>query len=249
MKFSYTEVWNDTVRMMRANASLLLAIAGVFLFLPGLLLGYFAPQPEAAPSLAEAMENVQLYFVENAHWLVLANTINMIGAIAIYVLLFEPQGRTVGGAIAAALPILPMYFILAFLSTLIIVLGFMLLILPGIYLVGRLAVASALMVAEHQRNPLTVLGNSWRLTKGRGWAVAGLVVIIAVVGWILTGIVSAVLGSVFVIVGGQEGLGGLLTLILDTALSALFSLVLVVLFAAIYRSLGATASVPRTAAD
>jgi UPF0716 family protein affecting phage T7 exclusion len=45
MKFSYSAVWNDAARMLKEHGSLLLAIAGVFFLLPGLLLGYFLPQP------------------------------------------------------------------------------------------------------------------------------------------------------------------------------------------------------------
>jgi hypothetical protein len=33
MKFSYSAVWNDTVALLRSHGSLLLAIAGVFIFI------------------------------------------------------------------------------------------------------------------------------------------------------------------------------------------------------------------------
>ena len=39
MKFSYSAVWDGTVRIFRGNASLLLAVAGVFLFLPLVIIG------------------------------------------------------------------------------------------------------------------------------------------------------------------------------------------------------------------
>ena len=34
MTFSYSAVWDDTVRLLQAHGRLLAAIAGVFLFLP-----------------------------------------------------------------------------------------------------------------------------------------------------------------------------------------------------------------------
>lgn len=239
MKFSYSAVWEDAARMMRANAALLLGIAGVFFFLPGLLMGYFVPQPEGTETLAEMVGALRLYFDANWHWILLANAINMVGAIAIYLLLFDARGHTVRGALAAALPILPAYFLLSILTTFIIFFGLFWLILPGVYLLGRLCVNAVLMVAEGVRNPFAVIAASWRLTKGRGWAVAGLVVIVAVVGYILSTVVTAVLGSLFILVAGRDGLGGLLTLIVGTAMGALFSLALVLLFAAIYRALAA----------
>ncbi|HEY0627586.1 MAG TPA: hypothetical protein VGD10_12780 [Allosphingosinicella sp.] len=248
MKFSYSAVWEETVRMMRSNASLLLGIAGVFFFLPALLVGYFAPQPEGAETMTQMLNDIEAYFTENWVWLLAANIVNMVGAIAIYLLLFDVHGHTVGGAIAGALPILPFYFLLSFLTTALILFAGLWFILPGIYLLGRLVVSGALMVGEGRRSPFAAIGGSWRLTKRKGWAVAGFVVIVAVVGWILTSVVTAVLGSVFILIGGQDGVGGLLVLILASALSALFSLLLVVLFAAIYRRLSApAASVPGTA--
>ena len=237
MKFSYSAVWDDTMRMLRANGALFSGIAGVFFFLPALLIAYFAPQPEGAQTLTQLMTDMEAYFAANWPWLLIANLVNMMGAIAIYLLLFDTRGHTVGGSLAGALPILPFYFILSFLSTAIILFGFLWFVLPGIYLVGRLIVGGPLMVAEGRRSPFAALGGSWRLTRKRGWAVAGLVVIIAIVGWLLTTIVTAVLGSVLILIGGREGLGGLLVLILGSALGALFSLVLAVLLAAIYRQL------------
>jgi hypothetical protein len=237
MKFSYSAVWDDTVRMLRGNASLLLAIAGVFLFLPALLAGYFIPPPERAATLAAAIADFEVYYSNNWHWLLVANIVNMVGAIAIYLLLFDGRGRTVGRAIAGALPILPFYFLLSVLSTLIILFGFAWLILPGIYLLGRLSINTPVLVAEARRSPFDALGRSWALTKRKGWAVAGFVVIVWIAGYVLTLAITAVLGSVFLLVGGREGVGGLLTLILGCALSAIFSTVMIVLFAAIYRHL------------
>jgi membrane-anchored glycerophosphoryl diester phosphodiesterase (GDPDase) len=123
--------------------------------------------------------------------------------------------------------------------------GFALFIIPGIYLLGRLIVAAPAMVAENRRNPIQAIGESWRLTKGRGWAIAGLVLVVGIAGGLLTFVVLAVLGSVFILVGGREGIGGLLVLILNAALNAALYTVIIVLIAAVYRALrgGAEAGV------
>jgi hypothetical protein len=233
--------------MLRANASLFLGIAGAFFFLPALLVGYFAPQPEAAATIAAAIEAMERYMNSNWHWVLLANLVNALGAVAIYLLLFEGRGRTVGGAIAAALPILPLYFLLSLIVTAAILAGLVLLILPGLYLIGRLMIGGAVMVAEGRRSPLAALAGSWRLTRGKGWAVAGLLLVVFVVGSVLTLAVTSVLGAVFVLAAGKEGLGPLLVLILESALGAVFSIVLTVLYAAIYRRLAASGSTPLTA--
>ena len=247
MKFSYTEVWQDAVRMLRVNASLFLGIAGVFFFLPALLVGHLIPQPEGASTIAAAIADMERYMNANWHWVLLASLVNSVGAIAIYLLLFDRQGRTVGSAISSALPILPFYFILSLIVSVSILFGMVLLVVPGLYLAGRLMVSGALMVAERRRSPIAAVGGSWRLTKGKGWAIAGLLVVIFVVGWILTTAITSVLGVIFLLAAGREGLGPLLVIILQSALGAVFSIVLIVLFAAIYRRLAAPASAPAAA--
>src|SRR3954467_5366360 len=109
MKFSYSDVWADLMGLLRAHASLIATVAGVFIFLPGLLLGYFAPQPEAAESLGEMRRLMVEYASLNWPWLLLNSLAGMLGAIVILLLVFV-RNITVGGAIAAALPILPFYF-------------------------------------------------------------------------------------------------------------------------------------------
>jgi hypothetical protein len=235
MKFSYSAVWDDTVGMLKRNGSLLLALAGVFFMLPALLTGYLFPTPANAD--ADPVGAMFAYYRENWLGLMIGSLVNTIGSAAIYLLLFDRRGGTVGSAIAAALPIVPFYFLMSLLVSLAIGFGFVLLVVPGIYLIGRLATSGTVMVAEGRRNPLNAIGGSWRLTKGKGWAVAGLVLIVGLAGAILSFAITAVLGSIFLLVGGREGVGGLLVLILNSALTAVLYTVLIVLLAAIYRRL------------
>ena len=234
MKFSYSAVWNDTVAMLKSHGSLIAALAGVFLLLPTLLTGYFFPQPQGGADPIGAMLG---YFQNNWPWLLIGNLFNMLGAIAIYLLLLSDRGRTVGGAIAAALPILPLYFLMSVITNLVIGLGLGLFIIPGVYLLGRLFLASPLLVAGESRNPFAAIRGSWALTSGRGWAVAGLVIIVFAVGMLVSFVITAVLGSLLLIAGGREGIGGLLVLVLSSALTAAVYTVLIVLVAAIYRAL------------
>jgi hypothetical protein len=50
---SYSAVWADAGRMLLANAGLLTAIAGVFLFLPAVLEARYFPPPEGSANLNE----------------------------------------------------------------------------------------------------------------------------------------------------------------------------------------------------
>ena len=235
MRFSYSAVWADTAEMLKSHGSLIAAVAGVFLLLPTLLTGYFLPQP--APTEADAFGPVLEHFAKNWPWLLLGNLFNMVGAIAIYLLLLRGREQTVGRAIAAALPILPFYLLMSILTNLAIGVGLGLFVLPGLYLIGRLFPASPVLVAEQPRNPLAAIRGSWALTRGRGWAVAGLVAIVFAVGMLVSFVITAVLSSLVIVTVGREGIGGVLVLIVSSALTASLYAVLTVLVAAIYRAL------------
>jgi hypothetical protein len=234
MKFSYSAVWADVMSLLRTHASLIATIAGVFLFLPGLLLAYFAPQPETA-DFARLGELWGEYFRANWHWLLLNGLIGIIGAIAILLLIFA-RGISVGGAIAAALPLLIFYFLASLLSGILIGIGFILLVVPGLYLMGRLSPVTAIVVAERRRNPVDAITRCFALTKGHGWAIFGLVLIVGIAASIVIAVAAALLGILFVLVAGQD-VGGTLVLIVKAAGNAAVGTLMLLLNAAIYRQL------------
>jgi hypothetical protein len=248
MKLSYSAIWADTAALLRSHASLIATVAGVFIFLPGLLVAYFLPQPEPA-SMDRLIQAWSDYIGSNWHWLILNSLVGMTGSIAILLLLFA-RDISVGGAIAAALVMLPSYFIASLLSSAAIGLGTLLLVVPGLYLLGRLGPLNAVVVAEAHRNPIAALRRCWALTAGNGWAIAGLILIVAIAAAIVIGVATTLLGIVFVLVAGQD-LGRLLVLIVRTAGNAAMVTLLLVLGAALYRRLseGRSAAAPAAAAD
>jgi hypothetical protein len=246
MKLSYSAIWADTAALLRSHASLIATVAGVFIFLPGLLVAYFLPQPEPAN-----LERIGQLWVDylSAHWpMLLLNTlVSMIGSIAILLLLFA-RDISVGGAIAAAVALLPAYFVASVLSSVAIGFGFVLLIVPGLYLLGRLGPVNAVVVAEARRNPVAAISRCWALTQGHGWAILGLILIVAIAAAIVVGAASTLLGIVFVLVAGQD-IGQLLVLIVRTAGNSAMIVLLLVLNAALYRALGEGRSAAAAAAD
>jgi hypothetical protein len=237
MKFSYSAVWEDTLGLLRAHTSLIAALAGVFLFLPSLLVAYFLPQPQPE-DFSRYGELLVEYISANWHWLLLETLANMVGALAIMLLILARGGTTVGGAIAAALAILPFYFLAGILSGLIIGIGCVLLIVPGLYLLGRLLPLGPVMVAEQRRNPIDAIRRTFEVTRGNGWAVFGLLLLVAIPALIASAVANMLLGLVFRLVAGGE-VGRLLSLIVTSATGAAVAALLTVLYAAIYRRLTA----------
>lgn len=261
MKFSYSQVWEDAAALIRANAPLLVALAGAFYLMPNLLREYLLPFPTpAAP--AEVVPLISRYVADNFHWLLLTSLVEMAGALAILVLILSPGGTSVAAAIGRAARLLPFYFAAMLLwslmmtaaalpgfliggllvrppappSALALLIFLLLIAVPLLYLFGRTALLGPVVAAEGQRNPLAALGRSFALTRGRGWAVIAMVCLVFLAGFVLTQALVYVLGSVLLLAVGDNP-GRLLMLIVSGALSAALTAVLTVLYAAFYRRL------------
>jgi len=261
MAFSYNAVWEDTVGLLRRNAPLLTAIAGVFMFLPALIFAVFMPPPE--PQGADPARAVQLmiaFYRAAWPWFLLQGLFSIVGTLAMLRLVFA-SGTTVGNALVHALKLTPFYLLLSILfglavglASLVIVIpavllgplavavAILLLIVPLLYLIGRIVPVPAVMVAEDRRNPIDAIRRTFALTKGHGWAIIGIVFIVGVVAAIAMGMADTLAGLVFILAAGQE-IGKLLASVVASALNAAFATLLVMLYAAIYRALAGTKSV------
>jgi hypothetical protein len=238
MKFSYSAVWNDAVEMLRANAAILAALAGVFFLLPDLAFLYFFPPPEGSGggNPNDAIRIIVEYYEASWPWMVLDGIVKMIGGISMLLILLGPR-TTVGGAIASALLILPFYFIASCLSGIMIGVGFLLLLVPGLYLLGRLVLVGPAVVLEGQRNPIAAIGRSFELTRDNGWAVLGLILLITIAGYVIITVAVWLLGSVLILAAGRD-VGAFLAQIVQTLGVAALNTVVVALIASLYRALG-----------
>jgi hypothetical protein len=236
-KFTQNAVWADTVRLTRTHWAALIAIAGVFNFLPTLLVNHFFPMGDP-PVDADIQAHVQFvldYYQQNALPVVLESFVVMIGSAAMLRLVFA-RGGTVGGALLFAIALLPVYSILIVLVNLAVGAGFVLLIVPGFYLCGRLLPASPAMVAEERRNPIDALKRGWALSEGHGWLIIGFYLLVAIGAAILMLAIGSVTGIMFKAVAGQE-LGSLLAMIVLCAMQAVAATLFTMVSAAIYRAL------------
>jgi hypothetical protein len=234
MKFSYSDVWNDMLRLLRGNGGLIASIAGVFVFLPLLLLYVLMPPPpQAAPAPAEALGALTAYWQKVWYWLLLENVVAMIGNLAVLRLVLARGGATVGEAIVAAFVLLPAYLVAAIVAGAATFAGFLLLIVPGLYVTGRLAPLPAVIAGERLGNPLEAIRRTLALTRGRGWAIFGLILLIGVPAWVSDLLISSLCGILFIGLAGPH-VGGLLALTVTAAASAAISVLLVLLYAALY---------------
>ncbi|UVO53984.1 hypothetical protein [Sphingomonas sp. SUN039] len=240
MNFTYDRVWADLVAMVRANAALLATLAGAFLFLPSFALWLFAPMPEpptgGGGDGGEGLRFIMDYYRGNWPGLLLVSVVSTFGQAAIVSLLLDRNRPTVGEALAKAGRLFPMYFLLGIMTSLAMGFGFFLLFVPGIYLLGRLTVAGPVMIGENVANPIEAIRRGWIYTKGLGWRIAGLILLIGITGWIGFSAISSVLGVVAGLVLPTEA-SALVKAFADALGGAALALLVAVLTAAIYRQL------------
>ena len=113
------------------------------------------------------------------YWLV-AIIMNSLGVAATTSIISEAYlGRriTAGEALRRALPLIWPLLVISLLSSLLVGVGFMLLIVPGVILLSGLLLASVAMVVEHPPRATTAMARSWELSRGYKGQVFGTVLV------------------------------------------------------------------------
>lgn len=242
MKLDYSVAWTDAMTMLRGQRELLFTLAGALLFLPALAVEVFAPFRTDAQTLELFGEDLNAYLSGSWPLLLVTSLVTALGQATILALLLDPKRPTVREALGAGLSMLPLFFLLSVLVKLIWAAGFMLLIIPGFYLIGRTVLAPTAMIAEKRRNPFDALRRSLALTRGNGWAVFFMVAVIWVVGMVLAIAVARIFGIVGALAGGAS-LAAFVSAFFSSLLGAALMLVLLLVYISFYRQLSAERSV------
>ena len=237
VKFDMGAAWDDTLQLLKSHTALVGTIAGVFLFLPALAFAWFGPIPIEPPAGAD-FDQVMATFRESFRQMIPGQVVialaTMIGSVAILRLWLSRTGVSVGEALTFGLMLFPTMLVAQILSGIGIGIGFILLIIPGLYLIGRLALVAPAIADRAIYNPIEAIRTSWDLTRNNGWAVffflflVNLVIVIAAL--IIGGIVAVIFGS-------EPGIGRMLGGFVEAAFGAIGSLVSVAISAAAYRQL------------
>lgn len=231
---AFPALWRDTLADTRALLPLALPVAAAFVLLPGVAIDLFGPP---LPKTALAMTpNVVL--IE----LVLPALIGLVAQLAILRLALDRRRgvtRSVGEALTAAFGAWPLAVVALLLGAGPIALGMLALVVPGLYLAGRLTPAVALVLDG--TGPVAAIERSWALTEGNGWRVIGFTLML--VGWFVVlsaagGAVGAGVVALFRAVGAG-GAGAVVASTIDGAIAALFTVVNAVAVATVVRMLRA----------
>jgi hypothetical protein len=233
-QLSFPALWHDTLTDTRALMPLALPVAAAFVLLPGVAIDLFGPPPPR--TTAEMTPHVVLIelFLPALIALVAQGTV-------IRLCLDRRRGvsRSVGEALAASLRAWPLLVAAVCLCAVPIGFGMLALIVPGIYLAGRLTPAIPLVIDG--RGPVAAVEASWALTHGNGWRTIGFVLLFS--GWfIVISAAAAVIGSgaaAALTAAGAGGAGAAAASAIDGLVAALFAVVNAVAVATVYRQLTA----------
>ena len=129
------------------------------------------------------------------------------------------RDQSVGGLFRSAGSVVGTLIVVGVLAGIAIAIGFVLLIVPGLFLITIWAVIVPVVVIE-RTGVFDAFGRSRELVKGNGWQVFGVLVLLFIGAFVAQILIAAILGGIFDSVFGFA-LGVLLTSLLISPLTAL----------------------------
>lgn len=222
-------VWQSTLASLRPNFWTLFAVAAPFTLLVRMVLALYGP--ELPSTMADLTPRSALFLI------VVPALVGAIAQLAVAHMVGRP-GEPPRAALAAAFAVLPAYLAALLLTALPTGLGFLLLIVPGLYLSARLF--PVLPIAAIERlGPAELLRRSWAMTDGAGWSIAWFLVLgtLALLGLSFLGSgIGAALGSVLTL-AGLKSVGSFAAALVTSVLGTVFAIASAVAATVIYDKL------------
>ena len=234
VRFDFGRVTSRTFSLISRNFAPFAVLSLIFAGLPAAVVMFFQPALIAGAAASQDQTSLLLIvygavFVSYLAGLVLSAALTRASV-------DDLSGRPValGSALATGVSLILPMLGLGIVMGVAIVLGLFLLIVPGIYLALRWAVAAPTLVIERP-GIFKTLERSATLTQNHRWAILGLVVLYAVVVFVLQMIVMlAIPGGMGMMAGMSGEAPPIIAVVLLTALSVLTSMIATVGLAAIY---------------
>lgn len=257
MKFSMTMAWNEAMTMFRANREVLLIVAGIFFFLPSLLVSMAVPglQEQMVADPEQLSATMATLWVSWGWLFALVMLAQMVGFLALLSLLRDHARPTVGEALKAGLtcllPAIGTYLLvivaLSLVLGLLIGLGMatgsvavgaiagVLAFVLFVYLSVKLSLAGPVIALDKVLNPFMVIARSWKLTKGNSFRLFGFYALLTICYLVISIVVSIPVMLGVMALG--ETAGVIVNGLVSGAISAVVTVVFVAILASIHRQL------------
>lgn len=110
------------------------------------------------------------YWLAHWAWLLLCILVGMAGTLAFLRALLAAAGG-VRDTVGTAAVLLPTYLAASLIAFVLVLAGLLLLIVPGLYLMARLAPLASVVAAERRFDPLDAVLRTFDLTRGHAWPI------------------------------------------------------------------------------
>lgn len=218
-KLDYRAVWTDARALLAAHKEAIAAIAGFFIFMSAWISAFLVPPLifENLFNSNQAVLEINRYF--EANWRVLVPTmlVNIYGSLSLYVLMSGRRLEKVGDALGIAAALFLPYLLANLLVSWATLAGFVLLIIPGLYLSGRFAILPAVVTQDAGGGVNSSVIRTWRVTSNCGWAILFLMLFVAVIVRIFAAVADAAIVAICQSIAGEDGVP-----IVESAVKALF---------------------------
>jgi hypothetical protein len=257
MKFDMSAAWREAMAMVSANREVLLIVAGIFFFVPslivGLLIGDMQQQMFADP---EKVEEAVLALYAQWWWLfVLSSVAGMLGYLTLLALLRDTSRPTVAEALKIGLigilPGIGAYIVLvlglSLVGGLLValasavgnaavgVLVVVILVVGLIYVLVKVSLSGPVIAIDKVFNPFKILARSWRLTKGNSVRLCLFYVLLFIAYLVIATVLAMVVGLVVLAAGPSSAL--MVNALLGGLINAVAYMVFVAILAAVHRQL------------
>lgn len=259
--FDGLAAWNSATRLVAANREMLIAIAGVFYFLPALIMALAVPELKLGEDVTaeQAWPLVEAHYMANLPWMIPAMIFGLVGAIVIGIVIGDRARPTVGQAIARSFRLLPTFLAAQLLFGMaigligglgigataatgavpLIVAAFVGFGLAMFWLSIRLMLLSAVIAIEGTRSPVKLLERAWHLSRGQAGRLAVFVLLALLVFGIASGIAETLVTLVLRFTVSEE-VQRVIAAIFASAVSSLGMVYYVAVKIGIYRQLSGT---------
>jgi hypothetical protein len=255
IKFDSNRAWKHASATLKANRDIVLALGGVFLFLPSFALVMLAKQPQiAAGGTPEQMAAaLQPYIATMGPWVVIGTVIQSLGQLALIALFGRGGQSTVGQALRRAVEGMATYiafylvaiFLMSILLSLVMALGSLLHPVVGLVLAtyaacqfyARFMATGAVIVLEERLNPIAAMMRSWTLTRRNGWRIGHFVFLLVIAALVVLSVLSMVVGIITALTMGQGRTAEIVSGFVSSALAATMLAYLAAIIVAVYRQL------------
>jgi len=257
VKFSMSEAWRDATAMMTANREVLLIVAGLFFFIPGVVMGLaMGDFQQVVLADPENAQEVVLSFYADWGWLLaLVSIASMVGYLALLALLRDHNRPTVGEAIKIGLigllPGIGAYIVLVLGLGLVaaalamiaglagsaavgLLVGIVIFVLV-VYVLVKVSLSGPVIAIDKVYNPIRILTRSWQLTKGNSFRLFLFYLLLIITYFVIAAVASGVVAGLLFAVG--ESIATTVNAVLSAVISAIVYVVFVAVLAAVHRQL------------